>query len=127
MHAACCLGYRNVKLLLTQKIVQNHNSQARSQARSFIICHETSSSGILVLRKNSTGSAANYHSLTCSERTAGFITGEDSNLLAFLAVGGFTGVATQVISLSAGALLCGRLQDGWHRGAERPNMAVLSI
>lgn len=49
------------------------------------------------------------------------------HLFAFLAEGGFAGVATQVITLSAGDLLCGRLQDGWHRGADRPNIAVLSM
>ena len=70
------------------------------------------------------------HSLTCFRRAPKSQGAEDhaiSHLFAFLAEGGFAGVATQVITLSAGDLLCGRLQDGWHRGADRPNIAVLSM
>jgi hypothetical protein len=49
------------------------------------------------------------------------------HLLAVFAVGGLAGVATQVTVLSAADLLCGRLQDGWHKGAERPKMELRSM
>ena len=51
-----------------------------------------------------------------------------NHLFAFLAVGGLTGVATQVVTLSAADLPCRLpLHEGWHRAECRPNIALLSI
>ena len=55
------------------------------------------------------------------------MTEQQPYLLATFAVGGFTGVATQVVTLSAGVLCCRLLQEGWHRAECRPNIALLSI